>query len=90
MRNKMIEPKAIKFHLKAFKKDEVVDHITTKKMKRISYFIQAVENSEVSNYYLKVTYEPFIDNSGKEINPINDGYYSTKEQLKHAWRCFIE
>lgn len=90
MRRKMPKPRPVSYYLKVFKTDGEVLSLTTKKSRRIFYRIQAVKNSEILKYLLRVTYSSITDNFGKKINPINEGVYTSVEDLKQAWHCFIE
>lgn len=90
MKGKMNKNRPIYFQLKIYKQDTSMVSLCTKKKSRILYFIRTVQSIEVDKYYLRVTYSSTVDNNERTIKPINEGFYKTKETLRHALECFCE
>ena len=86
----MPDPKPEKFLLKVFYKDGKVKRIQRTNKARLSATVQRVNDSEVQNYYLVVTYTHIIDSNNKCIKPTNEGIYQNKKDLFQALRAFTE
>jgi len=76
--------------LKIFYNDGTVQRIQSKKVRRISYFIQAANNSDVEKYFIRVTYGQLTDVCGQTVQACNTGEYPTKKLMQETLRCFVE
>jgi len=76
--------------LKIFYNDGTVRRVHGKKVRRISYFIQAAKNSDVEKYYIRVTYGQLTDVCGQTAQAINTGECPTKKLMQETLRCFVE
>ena len=82
--------KPVTYSLKATQTTDQALSITTRKNRRFYNFIQAVKNSEIEKYSLKVSYGLIIDNNNKKVLAKNEGEYNNKENLLLALKCFCE
>ena len=79
------------FYFKRYEKGKVVSKYQTRKLRRFSYSLQAVEFSELTDkVYIKVGYHKKGTLGGKHLKFYNDGYYTDKEELLKAYKAFIE
>jgi len=76
-------------YLKIYEKDKTIERHRTKKTRRIFNLVRRVKKSELTRFYIKVTYGRAKDCNGKMATFYNDGFYTTKKGLLFAFRCFI-
>lgn len=80
----------MKYTIKVYKNDKLVDSRRTTKIRRFFHFIQAAKNLEATKYYLCVDYGWGENFEGHKTRFINEGDYPSIDGLTFALRAFTE
>lgn len=80
----------MKYTLKVYKNDKLVDSGRTTKIRRFFHFIQGAKNLEATNYYLCVDYGWGKDFEGRKTRFTNEGEYPSIDELTFALKAFTE
>jgi hypothetical protein len=84
----MQKPK--KYQLKTLFKGGEVKRYFSKKQKRIYHKVKEANESDVKNFYIRVSYGMIIDNAGKTTEAVNEGTYANLTYFLLAWTAFNE
>ncbi len=80
----------MKYTLKVYKHEQMIDSRRTTKIRRFFHFIQGAKNLEATKYYLCVDYGWGEDSEGRRVRFINDGEYPSIDGLTFALKAFTE